>query len=357
MGRVNDLSLSSYEYDLPEPLVAQEPAAERGTSRLMVFDRKTGRLEHKIFPEIMKYLAPGDCLVINRTKVVPARLFGKKESGGKAEALFLSFSGPEVRALVKPFLAPGKKIIFQDGLTATVREKTPVGETVLELSGELAPVLEKHGVMPLPPYIKRKNGEALSKNGFDRERYQTVYARESGSIAAPTAGLHFTEEVLSKARNKGVAVAELVLHVGWGTFRPVLSKDISRHSMLPEHFEISAEAANAINACRERKGRVIAVGTTSVRTLEGAALLRSDGLDNEKDLRLTPVSGETSIFIHPGYRFRMVDAMVTNFHLPHSTPLLMVSALAGRERILAAYEEAKAKNYRFYSYGDAMFIL
>lgn len=345
----HELQRSLYDYQLPPELVAQEPAAQRDGSRLLVLDRASGARSHRVFADIVEYFHPGDCLVINRTRVVPVRLFGKKETGGKAEVLFLSIHPREdgsYAALIKPFLLPGKKILLPDGLSAEILGKTEKGETLLRLSGgDLVDILSRHGFMPLPPYIKRKDA---GKATADRERYQTVYAKDNGSIAAPTAGLHFTDPLLARLREQGVAVAEVVLHVGWGTFKPVVADNIDEHTMLPEHYTIDAAAAAAVNAAREAGKRVFAVGTTSVRSIESAA--SADG-------RLSPSSGETSLFIRPGYRFKVVDALVTNFHLPHSTPLFMACAFAGRTTILDAYGEAIERRYRFFSYGDAMLIL
>jgi S-adenosylmethionine:tRNA ribosyltransferase-isomerase len=348
----NELQLSQYDYELPPELIAQEPAAARDHSRLLVLDRTTGAVSHRVFADIVEYLRPGDCLVINRTRVVPARLFGSKETGGKAEALFLRFvpDGDGLYpALVRPFLQTGKRLRFPGGLSATVAGKNERGEMLLQLSGSgLVDVLTEHGHMPLPPYIKRKDETHAVQ---DRERYQTVYAREQGSVAAPTAGLHFTGDLLAQVRARGIAVAEVVLHVGWGTFRPVVAADVRDHTMLPEYFVIDPATAAAINTCKAAGGRVVGVGTTSVRALESAAAVAAAGEV------VSPCARETSIFIYPGYRFRVIDALVTNFHLPHSTPLLMASAFGGRTRLLAAYREAIEKKYRFYSYGDAMFIL
>jgi len=309
-----------------------------------------------MFADIAEYFHAGDCLVLNRTRVVPARVFGRKETGGKVEVLFLTVtedpaSGRKVKALVKPFLPEGKKIILPGGMTAVIEGKTQQGETVLELSGpSLHEVLQQHGQMPLPPYIKRNLPDSERFTSLDRDRYQTVYALHNGSIAAPTAGLHFTQEIIGKIKEKGVEVSEVVLHVGWGTFRPVLKEDIPEHSMLPEYYEIPPETINKINEAAARKGRVIAVGTTSVRSLESA-------WQKETPPAGAPACGETSLFIYPGYTFRIVNTLVTNFHVPRSTPLLMACAFAGREHIFSAYLQAIEKKYRFFSYGDAMLII
>jgi len=353
---MNDLDLSSYEYELPKELIAQRPLDKRDTSRLLVLERLTGTIKHVHYLDIIEFLRPGDCLVLNRTKVIPARIFGKKETGGKIETLFLNpielKNGGTGRALLKPFMETGKRIIFHGGLNAVVESKTDSGETILRLEGaDPQEVLREFGKMPLPPYIKRP-GEGDGLVSFDKEHYQTVYAEENGSIAAPTAGLHFTPELISKITAKGINIAKVVLHVGWGTFKPLILKDISKHVMLPERYELSTETAAILNSCRNSGGRVIAVGTTCVRALESAAL-RPEFYEKGFE----PFEGETSIFIYPGHNFKAVDAMATNFHQPHSTPLAMVSAFAGREKILAAYAEAIKGRYRFFSYGDAMLIL
>ena len=353
-----DLILSSYNYELPQELIAQRPSESRDRSRLMVLHRDGGAVEHRLFENIIEYINAGDCLVINRTKVIPARLFGRKETGGRVEALFLSppatpsTGDTRLAALLRPSLAVGKKIIFPGNLTAVVADKTATGESVLSISGADAhETLMAHGLMPLPPYIKRKTGCQQLLCGEDKQRYQTVYADRAGSIAAPTAGLHFTDGLLERIRDKGVDIVHVVLHVGWGTFKPVTSDNVQSHRMLPERYEVPRQTISAIRACRARGGRVFSVGTTSTRTLETvfAAPLENDAAE--------AVSGETSIFIHPGHRFNAVDGLITNFHLPHSTPLLMASAFAGRAAILAAYAEAIKEKYRFYSYGDAMLIL
>lgn len=347
----NDTLLNSYNYSLPEELIAQKPSEQRDKSRLMIIHRNSGQIEHRLFEGILDFFNSGDCLVINSTRVVPARLFGKKETGGKVEILFLNppstDSGDTIfRALLRPYISPGKKIILPDDYTAMIVEKNQAGETVIELSKPgLFKILEKYGIMPLPPYIKRKDAQAIIHEA-DKSRYQTVYARKHGSIAAPTAGLHFTPQLLDALRNKGVKVIEIILHVGWGTFKPVYSQEIREHQMLPESYEVSSKDIEAITSCRAEGGKVFAVGTTSVRTLESVFA------DNTPSL-----SGETSLFIHPGYSFKVVDCFITNFHLPHSTPLFLACAFAGRETILAAYREAIKEKYRFYSYGDAMLIL
>lgn len=332
-------------YDLPEERIAQTPVEPRDHSRLMVLHRDTDQIEHKHFYDVIDYLNPGDVLVINETRVIPARLFGERAGGGACEVLLLRQLGPKRwETLVKPGkkLKPGAEITFGGGrLRARIAETTDVGGRIVDFDcdGTFEAALDELGEMPLPPYIH----ERLE----DKERYQTVYAKQEGSAAAPTAGLHFTPELLDRIREKGVDVVPVLLHVGLGTFRPVKTENVEEHEMHSEYFEVTAEAAARINAARERGGRVVAVGTTSVRTLESAA---ENGV-------LLPRRGETSIFIKPGYRFQMVDALITNFHLPGSTLVMLVSALYDREKILAAYEEAVRDGYRFFSFGDAMLIL
>ena len=332
-------------YDLPEERIAQTPVEPRDHSRLMVLHRDTDQIEHGHFYDVIDYLNPGDVLVINETRVIPARLFGERAGGGACEVLLLRQLGPKRwETLVKPGkkLKPGAEITFGGGrLRARIAETTDVGGRIVDFDcdGTFEAALDELGEMPLPPYIH----ERLE----DKERYQTVYAKQEGSAAAPTAGLHFTPELLDRIREKGVDVVPVLLHVGLGTFRPVKTENVEEHEMHSEYFEVTAEAAARINAARERGGRVVAVGTTSVRTLESAA---ENGV-------LLPRRGETSIFIKPGYRFQMVDALITNFHLPGSTLVMLVSALYNREKILAAYEEAVRDGYRFFSFGDAMLIL
>lgn len=332
-------------YDLPEERIAQTPVEPRDHSRLMVLHRDTDQIEHRHFYDVIDYLNPGDVLVINETRVIPARLFGERAGGGACEVLLLRQLGPKRwETLVKPGkkLKPGAEITFGGGrLRARIAETTDVGGRIVDFDcdGTFEAALDELGEMPLPPYIH----ERLE----DKERYQTVYAKQEGSAAAPTAGLHFTPELLDRIREKGVDVVPVLLHVGLGTFRPVKTENVEEHEMHSEYFEVTAEAAARINAARERGGRVVAVGTTSVRTLESAA---ENGV-------LLPRRGETSIFIKPGYRFQMVDALITNFHLPGSTLVMLVSALYDRVKILAAYEEAVRDEYRFFSFGDAMLIL
>lgn len=339
------MKLSDFMYDLPEERIAQTPVEPRDHSRLMVIHRDTDEIEHRHFYDVIDYLNPGDVLVVNDTRVIPARLYGERPTGGACEVLLLKQLAPKRwETLVKPGkkLKPGAEIVFGDGrLRGRVLETTDVGGRIVEFEceGTFEAALDALGEMPLPPYIH----EQLE----DRERYQTVYARHEGSAAAPTAGLHFTPELLDRIREKGIDVVPVLLHVGLGTFRPVKVENIGEHQMHSEHFEVTEDAARRVNAARERGGRVIAVGTTSVRTLESAA-------ENGK---LVAKRGETSIFIRPGYRYQMVDALITNFHLPGSTLMMLVSALYDREKILSAYETAVKENYRFFSFGDAMLIL
>ena len=338
------MKLSDFMYDLPEERIAQTPVEPRDHSRLMVLHRDTHEIEHKHFYDIVDYLNPGDCLVINETKVIPARLYGERPTGGACEVLLLKQLGPKRwETLVRPGkkLRPGAEVIFGDGrLRCRVVETTDDGGRIVEFEceGSFEAALDALGEMPLPPYIHEKRQ--------DRDRYQTVYAKQDGSAAAPTAGLHFTPELLSRIREKGVDIVPVLLHVGLGTFRPVKVENIEEHQMHSEYFEVTEDAAQRVNAAHARGGRVIAVGTTSVRTLESAA----------EDGRLVARRGDTSIFIKPGYRWQLVDALITNFHLPGSTLLMLVSALYDREHILAAYEEAVRDEYRFFSFGDAMLI-
>ncbi|MCL2351907.1 MAG: tRNA preQ1(34) S-adenosylmethionine ribosyltransferase-isomerase QueA, partial [Firmicutes bacterium] len=334
---------SDFRFDLPERLIAQEPLADRAASRLMILDRKTGAVRHSRFRDIAAEFRRGDCLVINDTKVIPARLRGYKKTGGRVELLLLRKLGANRwETLARPgrIVRPGDEIFFGDGLlTAEIAGRADGGNRVVEFrfDGLFEDVLEKLGEAPLPPYIKR----ALA----DKNRYQTVYAAREGSAAAPTAGLHFTEELLGEVSAMGVAIARLTLHVGLGTFRPVRAENIDEHVMHEEEFSVAPDQAEIINGARRSGGRVIAVGTTSVRTLESCA--REDGVVEAK-------SGSTGIFITPGYRFRAVDAIITNFHVPESTLIMLVSAFAGRENVLRAYGEAIREEYRFFSFGDAM---
>ena len=340
------MDVKDFDYYLPEELIAQDPLEDRSSSRLMVLDKKTGELQHKIFKDILDYLNPGDCLVLNNTKVIPARLFGVKEGTlAKIEILLLKRRENDIwETLVKPGkkAKPGTKIIFGEGLlVGEVLDVVEEGNRLIQFTydGIFEEILDQLGQMPLPPYI--------THTLQDKNRYQTVYAKYDGSAAAPTAGLHFTKELLEKVKEKGVDIAEVTLHVGLGTFRPVKVENVLEHHMHSEFYMVSAEAAEKINATKDRGGRVIAVGTTSTRTLESAA---------DENGRLRECSGWTEIFIYPGYTFKVIDCLITNFHLPQSTLLMLVSALAGRENVLAAYEEAVNEKYRFFSFGDAMFI-
>ena len=333
-------------YDLPEELIAQTPLERRDTSRLLVLDRETGAVSHKHFYDILDFLKPGDCLVMNDSRVLPARLLGHRPTGGAVELLLLKDMGDKKwECLAKPGrkLRVGQEVVFGNGeLAATVLEVKDDGNRVVEFhfEGIFLEVLERLGRMPLPPYIKAELA--------DQERYQTVYSREVGSAAAPTAGLHFTNELLNKVRQKGVKTAFVTLHVGLGTFRPVKADEISEHHMHSELCMMSAETAKILNQTKASGGRVICVGTTSCRTLE--SLVNNDGTFAEK-------SKWTEIFIYPGYQFKAMDGLITNFHLPESTLVMLVSAFAGRENVLGAYEQAVKERYRFFSFGDAMCIL
>ena len=340
------MDLKDFNYDLPEELIAQDPLEDRSSSRLMVLHKDTGRIEHKIFRDIIDYLNPGDCLVINDTKVIPARLMGIKEDTGAAiEVLLLKRNADDVwECLVKPGkkARTGARIVFGEGLlVGEIVDVIEEGNRMIKFhyEGIFEEILDKLGQMPLPPYITHKLQ--------DKNRYQTVYAKNEGSAAAPTAGLHFTKELLEKIKEKGVNVVSITLHVGLGTFRPVKVDKIEEHHMHTETFNISKEAADTINRTRAAGGRVIAVGTTSCRTLESAAA--DDGT-------IPARSGDTDIFIYPGYKFKAIDCLITNFHLPESTLIMLVSALAGRDNIMNAYETAVKERYRFFSFGDAMFI-
>lgn len=340
------MKTSDFKFELPEELIAQDPLPDRSSSRLMVVDKNTGEVTHRIFRDIVAYLKPGDCLVINDTKVIPARLIGAREgTGGQVEILLLKRRENDIwETLVRPGkkCRAGARIEFGGGeLKAEITEVLPDGNRLVqfEYEGIFEEVLDRLGQMPLPPYITHKLK--------DKNRYQTVYARYEGSAAAPTAGLHFTKELLNEIEQMGVRIARVTLHVGLGTFRPVKVENVLEHHMHSEYYHVSKEAADLINETRQRGGRIISVGTTSTRTLESVA---------SEDGTIVPGSGNTEIFIYPGYRFKAVDCLITNFHLPESTLLMLVSALAGREHILAAYEEAVRERYRFFSFGDAMFI-
>ncbi len=340
------MTTNDFYYDLPAELIAQTPLKDRSASRLLVLDRESGAVKHEHFYDICSHLRRGDCLVMNNTRVIPARLYGCKEgSGGKIEFLLLKRLDIDTwEVILKPGkkAKPGSRFEFGGGLLkAEVLKIIEDGNRIVkfEYDGVWEEILDKLGEMPLPPYIKEKLD--------DRERYQTVYSKIEGSAAAPTAGLHFTRELLAKIGEMGVDIVYLTLHVGLGTFRPVSAENVEEHIMHSEYYQISAEAAEKINAAKERGGRIIAVGTTSVRTLETVA---------DPCGRVKAESGETDIFIYPGYKFKAVDCLITNFHLPESTLLMLVSAMAGRENILNAYKIAVAEKYRFFSFGDAMYI-
>lgn len=342
------MKTSDFNYNLPQELIAQHPMERRDESRLMVLDRENKTIEHKRFRDIIDYLNSGDCLVINNTKVIPARLYGKiigKESEKLVEILILKqIEGDKWEAMVRPGkkIKPGIKIAFREGiLKAEVLEILENGNRIInfEYQGIFNEILDKVGLMPLPPYITEELKE--------KERYQTVYAKFEGSAAAPTAGLHFTKELLEKIKAKGIEIANVTLHVGIGTFRPVKVENVQEHKMHVEHFYIKQEDVNKINKAKENGNNVVAVGTTSCRVLETVA---------DENGKLKEMEGDTGIFIYPGYKFRCVDKLITNFHLPESTLIMLVSALAGQEFILEAYNKAVAEKYRFFSFGDAMFI-
>ncbi len=344
---MTELKKSDFYFDLPQELIAQDPLEDRSASRLLVLNRKTGAVEHHTFREITNYVRSGDCLVLNNTKVIPARLMGVKEDTGAAiEVLLLKRRDNDVwETLVKPGkkARPGAKIVFGDGcLRAEVLDVEEEGNRLIrfDYEGIFEEVLDRLGEMPLPPYITHKLQ--------DKNRYQTVYAKYEGSAAAPTAGLHFTEELLAQIEEMGVNIAYVTLHVGLGTFRPVKADNILEHHMHSEHYEVTPETAELINRTKESGGRVICVGTTSCRTVESAA---------DENGRVQPGCGDTEIFIYPGYRFKVLDCLITNFHLPESTLVMLVSALAGRENVLAAYREAVEERYRFFSFGDAMLVI
>ena len=340
------MDVKDFNFDLPQELIAQDPLEDRSSSRLLVLDKKTGKTQHRIFKDIVEYLRPGDCLVINDTKVIPARLFGvKKDTGAKIEVLLLKRRENDIwETLVKPGkkAKPGTVIDFGDGiLTGTVIETVDDGNRLIQFSyeGIFEEILDRLGQMPLPPYITHKLQ--------DKNRYQTVYAKYEGSAAAPTAGLHFTKELLKQIEDMGVNIARVTLHVGLGTFRPVKVENVLEHHMHSEYYNVTETAAKMINDTKKNGGRIIAVGTTSTRTLESVA---------DENGIIHPGCGNTEIFIYPGYKFKAIDCLITNFHLPESTLLMLVSALAGKEHIMAAYEEAVKEKYRFFSFGDAMFI-
>ena len=340
------MKVSDFNYNLPEELIAQTPIQKRDESRLMVLDKTNKTIEHKVFKDILDYLKPGDCLVRNNTKVIPARLYGiKEDTGVNVEFLLLNrIEGDIWEVMVHPGrrLKKGAKVTFGDGLLkAEILEQMENGnrKVKFEYKGIFNEILDQIGLMPLPPYIK----ERLN----DKDRYQTVYAKYEGSAAAPTAGLHFTDELLEKIKAKGVEIANVTLHVGIGTFRPVKVENIEDHDMHSEHYYIKQEDADKINNARKNGGRIISVGTTSCRVLESVA---------DENGFVKVVEGDTSIFIYPGYKFKCIDCLITNFHLPESTLIMLVSALAGKDFVMSAYEEAVKEKYRFFSFGDAMFI-
>ena len=347
METKDELKTSDFYFDLPGELIAQDPLEERTSSRLLILDKKTGDIKHQAFRNIIDYLNPGDCLVLNNTKVLPARLLGvKKDTGAGIEILLLRRREGNIwETLVKPGkkARPGTQLIFGDGLLqAEVLDVAAEGNRLVRFSyeGIFEEVLDSLGEMPLPPYITHKLK--------DKNRYQTVYAKYDGSAAAPTAGLHFTRELLEQIEAKGVKLAYVTLHVGLGTFRPVKAEHILEHHMHSEYYQVTAEAAQTINETKKSGKRVICVGTTSCRTVESAA--------DEKGM-LKECCGDTDIFIYPGYRFKVLDCLITNFHLPESTLLMLVSALAGRENVLKAYDRAVEERYRFFSFGDAMLVI
>ncbi len=339
------MKTSDFYYELPERLIAQNPLLKRSDSRLMILNKITGQISHSVFDRVTDYLRKGDCLVLNNTKVIPARLIGRRSGGGEAEILLLKrLDGNVWETIVRPGkkLRAGAAVTFGDGrLSAVIEDVTDEGNRIVkfEYTGIFEEVLDALGEMPLPPYITEKLE--------DKNRYQTVYAKYEGSAAAPTAGLHFTDELLGKVKELGVEIAEVTLHVGLGTFRPVKVDDVAKHHMHNEFYSVTDEAAHIINSAKENGGRVICVGTTSCRTVESCA---------DDNGMLVPGEGNTDIFIYPGYKFKTMDALITNFHLPESTLLMLVSALAGRKNIMRAYETAVSEEYRFFSFGDAMFI-
>ena len=341
------MKTSDFYFDLPQELIAQDPLEDRSSSRLLVLDRETGKTEHHVFKDVIDYLNPGDCLVVNNTKVIPARLFGSKEgTEAKIEILLLKRKENDVwETLVKPGkkAKPGTRISFGDGLlTGEVIDVVEDGNRLIKFTydGIFEEILDQLGQMPLPPYITHQLK--------DKNRYQTVYAKHDGSAAAPTAGLHFTPELLEAIKAKGVNIAHVTLHVGLGTFRPVKVEDVTNHHMHSEFYIVEEDQAKLINETKQRGGKIVSVGTTSCRTLESAT-------DDQGILQAG--SGWTDIFIYPGYKFKMIDRLITNFHLPESTLLMLVSALAGKDKIMAAYEEAVKERYRFFSFGDAMLII
>ena len=341
------MKVSDFNYELPKELIAQHPYDKRDEARLMVLDKKKQSIEHKVFKDVVDYLSPGDCLVINNTKVIPARLYGKKDTGANVEFLLLKrIENDTWEAMVRPGnkLKVGSKVIFGNGiLKATILEVLDGGnrKVQFEYEGIFNEILDKVGLMPLPPYITEATKE-------DNKKYQTVYAKYDGSAAAPTAGLHFTEELLEKIKAKGIEVATVTLHVGIGTFRPVKVENVEEHEMHSEHYYIKKEEAEKVNKAKKTGHKVIAVGTTSCRVLESVS---------DENGMIKEIEDDTSIFIYPGYKYKCIDSLITNFHLPESTLIMLVSSLAGREFILKAYNEAVKEKYKFFSFGDAMLIL
>lgn len=338
------LPLSDFDFEYPDELIASAPAEPRDSSRLLVIDRRSGALEHAVFHDLPRFLRPGDCLVLNRSKVLPSRLIGRKSTGGKVDLLLVRELGPSSWSALSSGLKAGQTLEFPGGLSARVEGVDEAGEYHLSFATrDIRPYLAEHGLPPLPPYIAKKRLPSRE----DLARYQTVYARDEGSIAAPTAGLHFTPELLDRLRAQGVVTAWVTLHVGRGTFRPIKGDDAAAHVMLAETYEVEAAQAELIVAAKVRGGRLITVGTTATRTLETLAASPAG---------ISAARGESALYIRPGYEFRAVDALITNFHLPRSTPLMLACAFAGRERLLAAYREAVARRYRLYSFGDATLI-
>lgn len=338
------LPVSDFDYEYPESSIASSAAEPRDSARLMVLDRRAGTLEHAIFRDLPRFLKTGDCVVVNRTKVMPCRLLGKKSTGGKADLLLVRELSPNSWSALASGFKAGHALEFPGGMTATVTGLNNEGEYTLEFATtDLRPYLAEHGLPPLPPYIAKKRVPSRA----DAARYQTVYARDDGSIAAPTAGMHFTPELLETLKASGIKIAYVTLHVGRGTFRPIAGDDAAAHKMLAERFEVEPAEAALVAEARARGGRVVSVGTTTTRTLETLAA-RPEGFG--------PGKGESALYITPGYEFRGIDALITNFHLPRSTPLLLASAFAGRERLLSAYREAVGLGYRLYSFGDATLI-
>jgi len=354
---MDDLLLSSYDYEIDKSLIAQNPCDLRDNSRLFIIDRKSETFEHKNFYDLPDYFQDGDCLVINDTKVIPSRVHGRKISGGKVELLFLEpyLQTLEYKVLMKPFVDIGKKILFEDNYECIIKSKNEKGEIFIIFNKPIIPLLESKGLMPLPSYINRKNDLAMKFADLDRQRYQTIYANSLGAIAAPTAGLHFTNDVLDKLKKKGVQIARITLHVGWGTFKPIISPQINHHQMLAEKFSIDKTNASIINCALKNNKTICSVGTTTARTLETLAEIFD--IQKNGNNKISSYTGETDIFIYPTRKFRIINRLITNLHLPKSTPLMMASAFAGRQLILKAYKKAVQEKYRFFSYGDSMMIL